>query len=99
MNKYKTISVKELRMNFPKVRKELKKGVSYTIIYRSEPIGMLTPLSIGENPFALDSDENEEIGLPKDINDFVNNIDKYSFKKGKAFNAAELIRKDRKDDN
>ncbi len=40
----KTISVKELRTNFPAVRKGLAKGISYLVIYQSMPIGQLKPV-------------------------------------------------------
>ncbi|MBU0731438.1 hypothetical protein KKC88_00990 [Patescibacteria group bacterium] len=40
----KTISIKELRTNMPAIRTGLEKGITYTIIYRSRPIGKLTPL-------------------------------------------------------
>lgn len=38
------ISVKELRNNFPKIRKALKKGVDYTLIYRSKPVARISPI-------------------------------------------------------
>ncbi|MFH1536712.1 MAG: hypothetical protein ABID45_01860 [Patescibacteria group bacterium] len=40
----KTISVKEMRQNFPKIEKGLKNGESYVLIKRSEPIGKLSPI-------------------------------------------------------
>jgi len=40
----KTISVKELRTNFPKVREGLAKGITYLVIYQSMPIGQLKPV-------------------------------------------------------
>ncbi|MFH1218808.1 MAG: hypothetical protein V1679_03130 [Candidatus Peregrinibacteria bacterium] len=86
----KTISVKQLRMNFPKIRMELKKGAKFTIIYRSLPIATLTPL-IEES----DKIEDKKYDLPKDMEDFVKNIDKYVFKGGKPFDAVKEIRKDR----
>ena len=98
----KTISVKELRMNFPKVRKDLEKGVEYTIIHRSKPIAMLTPIdpdiglplkSLG-GEIAQDKVD-KKYDLPKNMEDFLKNIDKYSFKGGKPFDAVKLIRKDR----
>lgn len=46
-----TISVKELRTNFPKVKKALERGVNYTLIYRSKPIAQIRPL--GSSPDAL----------------------------------------------
>ena len=38
------ISVKDLRENFPRVRKELSSGLSYLLIYRSKPIAEIRPL-------------------------------------------------------
>jgi len=43
-----TISVKELRTNFPQVIKALEKGMDYTLIYRSKPIAHIQP--IGDMP-------------------------------------------------
>lgn len=43
-----TISVKELRNNFPKIIKALAKGMDYTLIYRSKPIAYIKP--IGDMP-------------------------------------------------
>ena len=40
-----TISVKELRNNFPKVIKALGKGMDYTLIYRSKPVAQIKPIS------------------------------------------------------
>lgn len=39
-----TISVKELRTNFPKIIKALGKGMDYTLIYRSRPIAHIQPI-------------------------------------------------------
>lgn len=41
----KIISVKYLRENFPEVRKGLKNGLPYLLIYRSEPIAEIKPLT------------------------------------------------------
>ena len=41
----KTISVKEMRQNFPKIEKGLKNGESYILIKRSKPIGRILPIS------------------------------------------------------
>lgn len=40
-----TISVKELRTNLPKIIKSLKKGSSYTLIYRSKPVAEIKSVS------------------------------------------------------
>lgn len=39
----KLLSVKELRLNFPKVRRGLARGERYTLLYRSKPVGEITP--------------------------------------------------------
>lgn len=39
-----TISVKQLRTEFPKIVKSLKKGTDYTLIYRSKPIAKIEPI-------------------------------------------------------
>jgi len=41
----KMISIKELRTNMPAIRSGLEKGITYTIIYRSKPIGKLEPIT------------------------------------------------------
>ena len=43
-----TISVKELRTNFPKIIKALGEGIDYTLIYRSKPVAHIEP--IGDAP-------------------------------------------------
>lgn len=40
----KTVSVRELRERFPRIRKEMSEGTSFILIYRSKPIGELRPL-------------------------------------------------------
>ena len=39
-----TISVKELRNNFPAVIKALERGTDYTLIYRSKPVAHISPV-------------------------------------------------------
>ena len=46
-----TISVKELRTNFPKIRKGLENGKSYTLIYRSKPVAEIKPISASYKVF------------------------------------------------
>ena len=41
-----TISTKELRTELPRIRAGLAKGSSYTLIYRSKPIGHLQPVAL-----------------------------------------------------
>lgn len=38
------ISIKKLREKLPFVRSELKKGTSFLVIYKSQPIAKLTPV-------------------------------------------------------
>ena len=91
----KTISVKELRMNFPKIRKLLEEGTTFHIIYRSKPIAKLGPiLDFSEADFGHEAGD-KIYDLPKDLRDFIENIDKYALKGGQKFDAVEEIRKDR----
>lgn len=92
----KTISVKELRMNFPKIRKELAKGVHFTIIYRSKPIAQLLPtLEFYSQPFNDQINDGNRY-LPKDFGEFLKDIDKYRIKvSNKPIDIVKLIRKDR----
>ena len=39
-----TISIQELRENLPTIIKQVEAGNTFTLIYRSRPIGQLTPL-------------------------------------------------------
>lgn len=39
-----TLSVKHLRTKFPFVRSQLRKGESFLIIYKSQPIAQLSPI-------------------------------------------------------
>lgn len=93
----KTISVKELRMNFPKVLKDLKNGVKFTLIYRSKPIASLSPLELYSDPFD-DQVRDGNRYLPATMEEFLKNIDKYKIKISgvKTVNdVVKLIRKDR----
>lgn len=92
-----SLSIKELRMNFPKVRKKLNKGVQFTLIYRSMPIAILSPLKSYSKPFEDDPRSEINDDLPKDMKDFIKNIDKYAFRTDRQFDAAEEISKDRDD--
>ena len=47
----KSISTKELRQKMPLIRNELAKGESFLIIYRSQPIGTLTPIDKNDLPW------------------------------------------------
>lgn len=40
----KTITTKELRNNFPKVKQAVDHGQSFVLIYRSRPFAQLSPL-------------------------------------------------------
>lgn len=94
----KTISVKELRMNFPKIKKELDKGVRFVVIYRSKPLAELTPIELYSHPFD-NKITDKQYNFPKTMKEYLENIDKYSLKSDKAndepFDAVKLIRKDR----
>lgn len=94
----KTISVKELRMNFPKIKKELEQGIKFVIIYRSKPIADLSPIQFYEKPFE-DRITDMQYSFPKTMKEYLDNIDQYSLKSDKAgdkpFDAVKLIRKDR----
>lgn len=94
VNTTKSLSVKELRMNFPKIRKELEKGVSFTVIYRSKPIAELYPIDFISKPFG-NKTTNKTYDFPDNMKDFLKDINKYTFKGIKSFNAVKLIRKDR----
>lgn len=94
----KTISVKELRMNFPKIKKELDNGVKFIVIYRSKPLAELTPIKFYSQPFG-ERITDKQYDFPKTMKEYLKNIDKYSLKsdetKDKPFDAVKLIRKDR----
>ena len=93
----KHISVKELRMNFPKIVKQLDQGHKFVIIYRSKPIANLIPikLKLYSKPFGEIEVDDKKADIPKDLGDYLKNIEKYRFKGGKHFDAVKLIRKDR----
>jgi len=46
-----TISVKELRNNFPEVIQAVQAGESYTLIYRSKPVAQIKPISSSQEAF------------------------------------------------
>ena len=46
-----TISVKELRNNFPEVIQAIQAGKSYTLIYRSKPVAQIKPISSSQEAF------------------------------------------------
>lgn len=93
------ISVKELRMNFPAIRKKLEQGEGFTVIYRSKPLAQLLPVSpdiIEPKSAQFGKGLNEKIcELPKSMEDFLKNIDKYTLKGGKQFDVVKELRKDR----
>ena len=86
-----TISVKELRMNFPAIRKKLGKGEGFTIIYRSKPIAQLTPMLAQFG----DKFNKKTYDFPKTMKEFLENVDKYALKGGKQFDVVKELRKDR----
>jgi antitoxin (DNA-binding transcriptional repressor) of toxin-antitoxin stability system len=90
----KSLSVKELRMNFPKIRKELGKGVGFTVIYRSKPIAQLTPFDT-ESVSTENKIGNGNRYLPKTMDEFLKNFSKFNLGKGVKIDAVKLIRKER----
>lgn len=46
-----TISVKELRNNFPRFIQAVQAGESYTLIYRSKPVAQIKPVSSSQEAF------------------------------------------------
>ena len=61
-----SISVKELRQNFPSVRAQLKKGEKFIVIYQSKPIAKLEPLGDSES-LNLEFDKDMETASLTDI--------------------------------
>ena len=93
----KAISVKELRMNFPKILKDLKHGIKFTLIYRSKPIAYISPIELYSEPFD-DQIHDGNRYLPATMEEFLKNIDKYRIKLPKVKtvdDVVKLIRKDR----
>lgn len=82
-NKYTPISVKKLREHFPQVRRGLARGMHYTLIHRSKPIGELIPLSNSVK------DEKDSFRF------FANVPDELRFESDVS--AVELIRRERKE--
>ncbi len=91
----KTISVKELRMNFPKIKKELDRGVNFVVIYRSKPLANLTPIKLYSKPFG--DITGKAYNFPKTMKEWLKDWDKHAFtlNGGKKFDAVKLIRKER----
>lgn len=77
----KTISAKDLRLHFGKVRKDLQNGVHLLIIYRSQPIGEIRPL-VGAV-------------LPLNREEILANWPTFSLPGKKKISAVQLIRKER----
>lgn len=63
-----SISVKELRENLPMVRRQLKKGASFLVIYQSKPLAKLTPVN-EEISFEEAKDEDVEMAALSDWDD------------------------------
>lgn len=81
-------------MNFPKIRKDLEKGITFKIIYRSKPLAELSPMSESDLAGSVKIGDGNRY-LPATMEEFLENMDKYSIKGGKPFDAVTLIRKDR----
>lgn len=60
------ISVKDLRQKLPFVRGELKKGTSFLIIYKSQPIAKLMPVE-KEQAFEEATDEEWQQAAMEDM--------------------------------
>mgnify|MGYP001617601530 CR=1 FL=1 len=60
------ISVKDLRLKLPFVRSELKKGTTFLVIYKSQPIAKLTPVE-KEQKFEEATDEEWEKAAMEDM--------------------------------
>ena len=93
----KTISVKELRMNFPKVLKDLEQGIKFTLIYRSKPVAYLSPIELYSEPFDNQIHDGNRY-LPATMEEFFKNTDKYKIKipgVETIDDVVKLIRKDR----
>jgi len=57
------ISVKYLRNKLPFIRSELKKGTSFLIIYKSQPIAKLEPVESFENLAEATDEEWEQAAV------------------------------------
>ncbi len=82
----KSITSKELRTKFPRIKNQLLKGVSFRVYYRSKPLGDFTPI--------IDAPKRSEKKLTwADLGKYVrHSLDR------KPFSAVDLIRSDRDDD-
>jgi len=78
----KTISVKELRQNLPRICGEIQEGTSFLVIRRSKPIGQFGPVKGGD----LETQR-------KALKFFANPPKKFLFRSKKS--AVEIIREDR----
>lgn len=80
----KNVNTKEFITNFPKFRKQVQKGSSFIIHWRSRPVGKFIPYQEKEEkqkkPFNWEEFKNKYVMHTKDR---------------KPFSAVELIRKDR----
>jgi len=72
-----SISVKELRENLPMVRRQLKKGNSFLVIYQSKPLAKLTPVK-------------EEINLEEAMDEDVEKVSLQSWGDEDFLNQEEL---------
>lgn len=79
----KTISVKELRQQFPKVRRSIARGDRFIIIYRSKPFAKLSPM------------ENKQTSVEEMLKFFANPPKEALFKSD--IDAVKLIRREREE--
>lgn len=68
-----SISLKELRDEMPFVRRQLKNGASFLVIYKNQPIAKLTPVNVQLEEEA--SDEDVETAALNDINHITDDDD------------------------
>ena len=68
-----SISTKELRQKMPLIRSQLAKGESFLIIYRSQPIGTLTP--IDKNDLPWEKTKEGKMGMKAQDEDIARNTD------------------------
>lgn len=61
-----SISVKELRENLPMVRRQLKKGTAFLVIYQSKPLAKLIPVH-QNTTFEEATDEEVETASLQDL--------------------------------
>ena len=46
----RSLSIKELRNRLPEILEHIQNGITYTLIYRSHPVGQIGPVQDDEKP-------------------------------------------------